>query len=209
MQQHVTVTLTGVTKCYGQRRLFENVNVSVEPGQCLAVLGPNGAGKSTFLKIVAGLVRPSRGIVRLLTACDQEIGFDERVGHVGLVSPELAFYPALSGYENIDFLTRAAGSAVSSEGILACFQIVGLAGRESDRLATYSTGMRQRLKFALLLAVRPSVWLLDEPFANLDAPGKALIDGLIRKAIADRVTVLIAANEREETGYAGKKIDLV
>ncbi len=207
MQHPVAVKLVGITKYFGQRRLFENINASVRPGQCLVITGPNGSGKSTLLKVLAGLIRPDAGAVRLVTL-NREIGREDWIGTIGLISPETVFYHSLTGIENIAFLTGIAGLAVPPKDSMECLRTVGLAGREYDRVETYSTGMRQRLKFALLLAIRPSVWLLDEPSSNLDATGRRLIANLISKALASQVSIIMATNEREEADYAASKIAL-
>ena len=208
MKQGIRVELTTISKCYGHRCLFENISLSLEPGQCLTITGPNGSGKSTFLKIISGLVRPTTGMIRLFTADGQEIPSDERTKHIGLISPKILFYTMLTGYENIVFITRIAGITVSQEKIMAYCQVVGLAGRENDKISTYSTGMCQRLKFALLLALKPPILLLDEPFSNLDTTGREVLDTLIKKALNNQITIAIATNEAKEATYAGKKFIL-
>ena len=208
MEQSIQVELTDVAKCYGMRRLFEHININVKSGEHLAVTGPNGSGKSTLLKIIAGLVRPSAGTVQLLTNGNQKIGQSDRARFIGLISPEIVFYSSLTAYENIRLLTRAAGMNVSPEDIKACLQTLGLLDRFHDLVANYSTGMHQRLKFALLLALQPPLWLLDEPSSNLDAAGKQLIADLIQQALASQTAIIMATNEAEEANYAQKKISL-
>jgi heme exporter protein A len=208
MKRSVVVELVDITKKYGRRQLFSNISGRVGPGECLAVTGSNGSGKSTLLKVVAGLVRPSAGRVAI-TAGGHAVSDDERLTYIGMVSPELILYNAMTGYENLRFLTRARGLNLGAEDMLKAIDAVGLAGRHNDLVSTYSTGMRQRLKFAVITAISPPVWLLDEPSSNLDADGKRMVADLISQALERRAAVVLATNEAEEARHAGQKIALV
>lgn len=206
--QGIEVELVNVSKKYGRRQLFVTINQQICSGDCTVVMGPNGSGKSTLLKIIAGLIRPSSGIVNVHNH-GHEVAVDNRRGCFGLISPELVLYNAMTGYENLQFLVRARGIELSAERLQSCLENVGLGGRQQELLSTYSTGMRQRLKFAILDALRPPIWLLDEPSSNLDEEGKKFVKQLIKDALAQQVAVIIATNEREEANYAGQKIALV
>ncbi|WP_094605738.1 Linearmycin resistance ATP-binding protein LnrL [Sporomusa silvacetica DSM 10669] len=206
--QGIEVELVNVSKRYGRRQLFVTINRRICSGDCIVVTGPNGSGKSTLLKIIAGLIRPSAGIVNVHNH-GHEVADDNRRGCFGLISPELILYNAMTGYENLQFLVRARGVELAAERLQSCLENVGLGGRQQELLSTYSTGMRQRLKFAILDALRPPIWLLDEPSSNLDEEGKKLVKQLIKDALAQQVVVIIATNEREEANYAGQKIALV
>lgn len=207
MQQSVSVELMKITKQYGRRKLFRDITQRVNPGECLAVTGRNGSGKSTLLKIIAGMIRPTAGVVKIYTD-GQQIDGGERPSCCGMVSPEIIFYQTMTGYENVQFIARASGADLSTEHVLACFPTVGLSGRAHDLVSTYSTGMRQRLKFAVLAALNPPLWLLDEPSSNLDGAGKKLVADLIKTALTQHFTVIIATNEAEEAEYAGQEIAL-
>lgn len=206
--QGIEVELVNISKKYGRRQLFVTINQRICSGDCIVVTGPNGSGKSTLLKIIAGLIRPSSGMVKVHNH-GQEVAVDNRRNCFGLISPELILYNAMTGYENLQFLVRARGIELSAERLQCCLENVGLGGRQQELLSTYSTGMRQRLKFAILDALRPPIWLLDEPSSNLDEEGKKLVKQLIKDALAQQVAVIIATNEREEANYAGQKIALV
>jgi len=208
MQQRVIVELTGITKKYGRRQLFSNITQRIGSGECLAVTGRNGSGKSTLLKIIAGVTRPSAGTVKVYID-GREIAAHERIACFGMVSPEISLYSAMTGYENLQFIAKACGVKITSERALECFHTVGLTGRCDDMVSTYSTGMRQRLKFAILAALNPPVWLLDEPSSNLDEGGKKIVAKLVTDALSQQAAVFIATNESEEADYAGQKIALV
>ena len=206
--QGIIVELVNVSKKYGRRQLFVTINRQICPGECIAVTGSNGSGKSTLLKVIAGLIRPSSGTVKVHHN-GHEVVADKRMPCFGLISPELIFYNAMTGYENLHFLVRARGVGLSDEQLMNCLESVGLTGRQHELLSTYSTGMRQRLKFALLVALRPPIWLLDEPSSNLDEEGKKLVKRLVDDALEQQATVIIATNDPEEANYAGQKIALV
>ena len=207
MQQRVRIDLIGITKKYCNNFLFSQITASIEPGACLAVTGSNGSGKSTLLKVIAGLVRPTAGHVKVRTG-ERELSASEQAGCFGLVSPEIIFYNNMTGWENINFILRSAGVRYDPARQADCLRAVGLPGRCHQLVGAYSTGMRQRLKFAVLAALERPVWLLDEPSSNLDGTGKLLVKSLVMDALAKNTVVVIATNEAEEAAYAEQKIML-
>lgn len=207
MQQRVSIDLMGITKKYGNNFLFSQITKSIEPGVCLAVTGSNGSGKSTLLKVMAGLIRPTAGHVKV-RAGGRELSASEQAGCFGLVSPEIVFYNNMTGFENVDFILQSAGIRLLPARLVDCLATVGLPGRCHHFVGAYSTGMRQRLKFAVLAALERPVWLLDEPSSNLDGAGKMLVKSLVMDALAKNTVVVIATNEAEGAAYAGQKIAL-
>lgn len=207
MNSSVTVELANVGMRYGGRRLFGAIDAIVRPGECMAIVGHNGAGKSTLLKVIAGITRPTEGAVHLVRS-GQKISSEERASVVGMVSPEIVFYNALSGLENLQFFSRLRGTNLGEVHFMSCLEQVGLLAHCNKPVAAYSTGMRQRLKFALLQVLQPSLILLDEPSSNLDTSGKAIVEQFIVSAIAMGKTIIIASNETWETAYASNKLNL-
>ncbi|CQR75046.1 Doxorubicin resistance ATP-binding protein DrrA [Sporomusa ovata DSM 2662] len=200
------IVIDNIGKRFGERLLFSNVCAEATSGQCLAVTGCNGSGKSTLLKIIAGLVRPSTGQVRLIF--DDMPSPKEQIFYTGFVSPEVAMYAALTGIENIIFWTKVRGVPCSkSEAAKFCCEM-GLGKGGYDLVATYSTGMRQRLKLAVIKAINPPVWLLDEPSSNLDGSGRSIVKELIDNAVRQNIAVILATNESEEALYGKNTIEL-
>ncbi len=200
------IVIHNIGKRFGERLLFSNVCAEATSGQCLVVTGCNGSGKSTLLKIIAGLVRPSTGQVRL--TLDNMPSPKEIFFYTGLVSPEVAMYAALTGIENIIFWTKVRGVPCSkSEAAYFCCQM-GLGKGSCDLVATYSTGMRQRLKLAVIKAINPPIWLLDEPSSNLDGSGRSIVKELIADAVRQNIAVILATNESEEALYGKSTIEL-
>lgn len=207
MIKHVNVELTDVGKHYSGKMLFQDIGVTAKSGECLVITGRNGSGKSTLLKIIAGLIRPSNGTVRLV-ANGQQLTDNDRFDCIGMVSPEVALYGAMSGYENLKFLSQLRGANLAKKDLTRYLAEVGLEEERHSQVGAYSTGMRQRLKFAVMLALQSPLWLLDEPSSNLDTEGKTLVGNMIRGALEEGTTVIIATNECWEVEYATQTINL-
>ncbi|MCR4427170.1 MAG: ABC transporter ATP-binding protein [Firmicutes bacterium] len=185
-----------VSKSFGERRVLREVSASIRTGQILAVAGPNGSGKSTLLRIAAGLLHPSSGRVRLIRG-GTDASSSARRALIGMVSPDLTLYDELSALENLRFFARVRQIDDSTQRLLALLDLVGLAGRHHDLTGSYSSGMKQRLRYAFALLHNPPVLLLDEPTANLDEAGAALVRRLIDERKQPSCVVL-ASNEPEE-----------
>lgn len=189
---------------YGHRRLFEGLSFDVARGTPMAILGANGSGKSTLLRILAGVLDPVAGQARLEVDSSFSTGV-ELTAQVGFVAPALQFYDAFSARENLEFLARAHRLAGRETAIAGILERVGLATRAQDRVATYSTGMRQRLRIAAALLHDPPVLLLDEPGATLDAPGRDLVGDLFDQP--DRI-VVVATNDPDEAARCPRRVTL-
>src|SRR4051794_17825640 len=109
MMGRVSLTIEAVGKSFGARRVLRGVALTVSGGEAVSVTGPNGSGKSTLLKIVAGLLRPTRGAVTLTTDAGEARAAVERRPYVGYAAPDMTFYPELTGRENLLFFERVRG----------------------------------------------------------------------------------------------------
>jgi heme exporter protein A len=181
------IELEGLERSYGERVALAGVSVRVEPGQTLAVLGPNGAGKTTLLRVLAGLLRPHAGSVRVLGA--ELPGEAWRLhGRVGYLAHEPLLYRELTGRENLVYqarLHRLNGSRVD-EALAA----VGMERRADEPLRELSRGMVQRLAAARAVLHEPPLLLLDEPRAGLDPVAAELLEPLIGRP-SGRTRVLV------------------
>ncbi len=207
MYRDISVKFVDVSKSIGTRVLFTGINLVVNAGQRLVITGPNGSGKSTLLKIIAGLDQATTGAIQIISN-NKQLDAEERRACLGLISPEIILYGDLTSYENILFFTRMRGIECNQQRIEEYCQRAGLANDKEQLVRTYSTGMRQRLKFALMLAIQPVLWLLDEPSSNLDADGKKLIVQMISRGIEQNAAIIIATNEPWEAKHADYKIEL-
>lgn len=193
-----SLTTEALSKAFGKRVICKDADIRLATGESLAVVGPNGSGKSTFVRILAGLTRADSGKI-IHTLGDKAVEPREWHRHIGLVSPELALYEELTGFENLEFADRVGGWGKSPDDYAAVLDEVGLAGRGGDIVGTYSSGMKQRLKYAAAFLKDPALLLLDEPTANLDEEGIARVwASLERRTVA----LIIATNEPEEAERA-------
>ncbi len=195
-----------ITQRFEQRRLFADLTVDLRTGESLAVTGPNGSGKSTLLLILARLLRPTKGEVQYF---EDEVALEESGwrGGIGFVSPYMNLYDQLSGEENLKFFAGLSGLSLTGKRINELLELVGLAGRGHDLVGQYSSGMKQRLKYAVSLRSDPAWLFLDEPTANLDESGKEMVRTIIEKCRAGSV-IVIATNEAEEYELAQKQCQL-
>lgn len=207
MEDGIKVELTEVTKSFNNRNVIRSVTTSVSGGECLAITGNNGSGKSTLLKIIAGLIRPTSGTARLLLS-DRQLKKDELNQYISMVSPEMQLYGYLTACENIKLLAEAGGVRLNEETVLDSLHIVGLRQISRNAVQTFSTGMKQRVKLALVIALDRPLWLLDEPSANLDADGRKQIEIMIKTGLVRKKTIVLATNEAAEAEYATKTIAL-
>ena len=170
------IELAGLTRAYGDRVALADVTLSLDPGRTLVVFGPNGAGKSTLLRVLATLLRPHAGAVRILGRALPAEGWAVR-GRIGLLAHEPMLYRDLSGRENLRFHARLHG--VGFDRVEALLEQVGLRVRADDRVHTYSRGMVQRLAVCRAVLHDPAVLLLDAPRANLAPAAAELVEPLI------------------------------
>ena len=165
------VHVANLGKRFGALTALDNVSLAVRPGEAVALLGANGAGKTTLLRIVATLLRPSRGqatVAGIDCVRDAE-GVRPLIAFVGHGSH---LYEDLTARENLRFWTALAGQAMAGDAIDGALAAVDLDRAGDERVRTFSAGMKRRLSLARLLLGRPRALLLDEPFASLDQRAK-------------------------------------
>jgi len=189
-------------KRFGDRKVFSEISFDLHTGDSLAVVGPNGSGKSTLLMLLLGYYHPTRGSVSFSNG--ESVLEEEGVrACASMVSPYLSLYDLLTAEENLTFFSTVAGGHVTGKEIDALLARVGLEGRGMDLVGSYSSGMKQRLKYAVALLNEPAFLFLDEPSSNLDDACK----GIVREIIEDyrkQAVIVIATNEKEEESFANQ-----
>ena len=174
------VAVAALRRDFDERPALDGVGFELAAGESLVVLGPNGAGKTTLLRILATLLRPSGGEVRVLGAQLPGEAWKAR-GRIGFLGHEPLLYKDLSGRENLRFHARLYGRrGAAAEGrIERLLASVGMERRADQHVAELSAGMRQRLAICRCVLHEPELLLLDEPDSNLDAEGRELARELI------------------------------
>lgn len=195
-----------LAKRFGPRKVFENINFSLSPGDSIAIVGPNGSGKSTLLRLIIGLNIPTKGKV-VFSDNGKPLEFDAYRRRLALVSPYLSLYGSLTAKENLRFFAKVNGDNISDEVIDSLLTQVGLQGRGEDFVSAYSSGMLQRLKYAVALAKNPEILMLDEPSSNLDEAGKKAVSDIIESRRKNTI-LIIATNEKEEYALAQRQCQL-
>ena len=193
------VALTGVTKIFPvpfQRRsvvAVRDLDLNVEAGQIYGLLGPNGSGKSTTLKIILGLVTPTRGRTQIFGRDSDQVASRESVGFL----PESPyFYKYLTGEETLRFYGKLCGlhGAALKDRVEEMLALVGLTSARKRRLGGYSKGMLQRIGLAQALIQEPALLVLDEPTAGVDPAGAREIRDLILDLKSRGITVLLSSH---------------
>jgi ABC-2 type transport system ATP-binding protein len=172
---------------------LRDLNLQVEPGEVYGLLGPNGSGKSTTLKIILGLVSPTRGRTRIFGRDSSEVATRESVGFL----PESPyFYKFLTGVETLRFFGKLCGLSgwELNDRVQELLDLVGLTDARNQRLSTYSKGMLQRIGLAQALINEPKLLVLDEPTAGVDPSGSRDICNLIVDLKERGATVLLSSH---------------
>jgi heme exporter protein A len=172
------ILLDNAVRRFGEREALRAVSLRLDAGQTLAVFGPNGAGKTTLLRMLATLLVPHEGTVRVLGSHLPRDAHRVR-SHIGFLSHDPLLYRDLSGRENLNFYARLYGVPDHDERISQLLDLTGMSRRADEPVASLSRGMAQRLAICRATLHRPKLLLLDEPRAHLDPAATAMVDDLI------------------------------
>ncbi len=201
----VTITANDVAKDFNRRPIFQDISFSLSLPSSLAITGKNGAGKSTLSKILAGLIGSTRGSITY-TLNDKQVGIEEFKHSIGFVSPYLNLYDEFTAMENLQLLSRIRATTQQNEGrIKDLLSLVNLWQRRDDLVGTFSSGMKQRLKYAFALLHNPIVLILDEPTSNLDEEGIEFVQRMVKQQKEEGV-LIVATNDKEGAGWCAQEI---
>lgn len=192
---NIQLRVDKVSKKFNNRKIFENVSFELFGGSSAAITGKNGSGKSTLVKIIAGLLGKSSGIIDFMVDNDT-VKQDFIYKHIGFVSPYLNLYDEFTGYENLKICAGIRG--INGSGIDEVLKRVGLFERRHDLLKIYSSGMKQRLKLAFGILHNPRLLILDEPTSNLDSDGVKIVDDIAAEYESDRILIIATNDEHEK-----------
>jgi heme exporter protein A len=190
------VEIKNLTKIFGRRLIFKEINYTINSSSVLGISGINGSGKSTLMKIIAGVISSYKGQV-VHSLMNQKIIETKLYNYIGFVSPYLILYEEFSAEENLKFFFQIRGLNYDVQLVRELLTKLNIYNRRKDIVKTYSSGMKQRLKYVFALIHQPELLLLDEPTSNLDSEGKNAVYALINNYAKDKI-VIIASNEDQD-----------
>lgn len=200
------ISAQNLTYRYGDTLAVDHINFDVAEGEVLGFLGPNGAGKSTSVKMLTGQLRPVEGQVMLL---GQDITKNTNAlqAHIGVSFETTNLYEQMSAIENLNLFAQLFGvKNFDARGLL---EKVGLGGREKERVANYSKGMKQRLMLARALVNSPRILFLDEPTDGLDPVSAQTVHALIREATNKETTVFLTTHDMIEADKLSDRVAFI
>ncbi|GLQ05171.1 ABC transporter ATP-binding protein [Sneathiella chinensis] len=186
------VSALGVSKNFGQVKALQDVSLTLGKGECLALVGHNGAGKSTLIKILLGLIPPTRGMVHVMGADVQKRGFKKCRQHIGFLPEQILFQKNMTGRELLLFYAKLKGAPGSQVNDL--FRKFELEAAADYRISTYSKGMRQKLGLAQALLGEPEFLILDEPTSGLDPMARQKIYHILGEEKQKGTSILISSH---------------
>jgi len=190
MSSPLALDVADLSKKYGDRMALSHANFEVPMGSICGFVGPNGSGKTTTIRMLLGLITPTTGSGHVLGESITEP--EKYLPQVGAMIEGPAFYPALTGFQNLNVLAKIGG--FSTNAITGLLDLVGLGDRGDSKYKTYSLGMKQRLGIAAALLPNPKLLVLDEPTNGLDPAGIHEIRTLLRKLADSGTTVFVSSH---------------
>jgi len=189
------VAVEGVWKYYGDYPALRDVRMEAAAGQCLALIGRNGAGKTTLLRIIAGFSAAQRGKIKIWGKEPREAETRRQMGFLG---HGISVYDELSALENLVLFGKLYGLPDPRKSALEWLERTGLERVRNGLVREFSRGMRQRLAVARAFLHDPTVLLLDEPFTALDDRAIAVLQRLLREALAAGKTIVMSTHQLRE-----------
>jgi heme exporter protein A len=190
----------------GDRHVLQGVSAQIQPEELLHISGPNGTGKTTLLRVVSGLLRPEQGTVTWQGQTITAIRTDYQAA-LAYASHEPALKGDLTALENLRFAVGLKRRTTVEE-LRAALARTGVAGCADLPARVLSAGQRRRVAMARVLAMRATVWLLDEPYTNLDAAGSELISELLQTHIAGGGLALVVAHHELKVSCSVRRMEL-
>lgn len=189
----------GITKYFSYGRyIFKDINLTISNGDCIAITGENGSGKSTLIKILSHIIQPSSGKIQIKIN-EKLLKEDDFFHHFGFVSPYLILYEEFSPVEHFKITEDMKSVEYNEELALDLLRRFKLLDKMHEHIRTYSSGMKQRIKYIQALLGEPKVLFLDEPFTNLDSDGIEIVREIMRAHLEKGGALVIASNDERET----------
>ena len=193
-------------KTFGRRLIFNDINFDLLSNTIFGITGANGSGKSTLIKIIAGINSPTSGKI-IYKNNEKTIEPEKLHNFIGFVSPYLVLYDEFSAWENLNYFANIRDVQFNKDKIEHLLNQFLLYNRKDDLLKTYSSGMKQRMKFIFALMHSPKLILLDEPTSNLDDEGKESVYKIIEDEGGKNI-IIVASNEKSDLQFCKEKLKL-
>jgi heme exporter protein A len=200
------VECAGIWKFYGDYPALRDISLEVPQGRCLALIGRNGAGKTTLLRILGGFSKPGKGQVHIFGQSPRETDTRRRIGFIG---HGIAVYDELSALENLRLFARLYQLPDAERSAREWLERTGLERVRDGLVREFSRGMRQRLAVARAFLHGPSVLLMDEPFTALDDRAVAVLQTVVRDALAAGRTVIMSTHQLREAMELATDVALI
>lgn len=192
------VEAKGIVKSFGRREVLKGVDLVVREGEFVIVMGPNGAGKTTLLRIIATIVRPDKGQLKVCGFPIPDKAPEARA-KIGFLTHSPLLYDELTARENLLFYASLLSVRSPEKRIAELLQLVGLEDRAEERVRTFSRGMLQRLAIARAILHSPPLLLLDEPFTGLDQKAAEVLTALLKLLPQEGHAVIMTTHQLDET----------
>jgi heme exporter protein A len=189
------IVVDGLWKFYGDFPALRDISLEAQPGACLALIGRNGAGKTTLLRAIAGFSRPGRGQIRVFGNAPRD---PEARRMMGFLGHGISVYDELSALENLILFGRLYNLPDPRAAAMHWLERTGLERVRNGLVREFSRGMRQRLAVARAFLHNPSALFLDEPFTALDDRAIAVLQTLLRDALAEGKTIVMSTHQLRE-----------
>lgn len=201
---NIKIKCTELSKTFSSTNyIFENINLEIASGDCIAITGHNGSGKSTLLKIISSILKQTNGTVEYFFD-ENIVTKDEFKATIGFVAPYLNLYEEFHPVEHLKLFSKIKDIEFETEYYKELLNRFKLFKARRKPIREFSSGMKQRMKFILALQHRPDVLFLDEPTSNLDEEGIATVNEVVKEFIKDNKIVIMATNEEREKALCNK-----
>lgn len=209
VERSVALSISGVTKSYGDVIAVDDLSLDVFRGEILGLLGPNGAGKTTTINVICGLLQSDAGSVTVAGQSPQS-HYRERKRMMGLCPQDLAIWESLTCQEQLEFvaLQYDLGWRAARARALELLDVLGLSEKRRRLARALSGGMKRRLNIGLALVHRPQILILDEPQAGLDPQSRVLVREYVR-SLAATTTVILTTHDMDEADRLAHRIAII
>jgi ABC-2 type transport system ATP-binding protein len=192
------IETVGLSRLFGKHIAVEDLTLAVEAGEVLGFLGPNGAGKTTTIRMLAGMIAPTKGYA-IVAGHRTDRNLEQLHEAIGMLTEMPGFYSRLSARRNLEYFASFYSSVKSPGGQVEKYlRLIGLWERGDDKVGTFSKGMKQRLALARALVHEPEVLFLDEPTAGLDPEAAAEVRKMIQRLGAEGHTIFLSTHNLNE-----------